>query len=98
MSVVIDHSLLALLPVKLIRNSDHESDDQTSAMTAAAISTVPPQPNPRSHDFALKRPIKFIFEIITIITTIIGTATMFSTALQISILIGSMLVRQPEVT
>ena len=62
-------------------------------MTATAINTVPPQPNPRSHDLALKRPIKSIFAMITIITIIIGTATMpFNTALQISILIGSMLV------
>src|SRR5664279_3831142 len=63
---------LALLPGKLIRNNAHESDDQTSAMTATAISAVPPHPNPRSHDLALKRPIKFIFEIMTIITAIIG--------------------------
>ena len=74
-------------------NGDYASDDQISEMTATAISAVPAQPNPSSHGLTLKRPIKLFLEIITTMTVMIGTATMpFKTALQISILIGLILV------
>src|ERR1700760_5001410 len=61
------------------------ANDQNSAITATPMSAVPTQPSTRSHGVALKRPISFRLDTITIIMAMIGTATMpFSTALQIS--------------
>src|SRR5476651_731912 len=65
-------------------------EDQSSAATVTAISAVPAHPKKVSVGRALKRPITERRVTTTIMTAMIGTATMpLSTALQISIWMGS---------
>jgi hypothetical protein len=65
-------------------------EDQSSATTVTAISAVPAHPKKVSVGRALKRPITERRVTTTIMTAMIGTATMpLSTALQISIWMGS---------
>src|SRR3982074_2373581 len=59
--------------------------DQNKAITATAISAVPIQPKAISQDLALNLPIRLDLPTLTIITALIGTATMpLSTALHTS--------------
>jgi len=65
-------------------------EDQNSATTVTAISAVPAHPKKVSVGRALKRPITERRVTTTIMTVMIGTATMpLSTALQTSIWMGS---------
>src|SRR6202011_775199 len=82
--------LLSVLPALLFTSTGQPIENQNSATTVAAISAVPAQPNNVSIGRALKRPITDRRVTTTIMTAMIGTATMpLSTALQISIWMGS---------